>query len=383
MKSSRLRVALDARPLSHPQAGGFRSYVRSLLRGARERVEQGTDDLQLLLYLDRPLPTVLEQELPAGTEIRILSPNRIAADLLLFQRQLRADRPDLVHGTMNYLPFCGSTPATLTLHDAMGIRRYPWEGKVRPTPRDWAVNRYWYVLTRLSPSRTRRMITVSQGSAQELSLALEVPASRFDVVYNGINMPLPTPGTKRRERVVVMMHSPDGRKNSECIYQAFGDTKNGPADAVSCLEIVCTSEATAERARRAVDQFGIQNCRLLRGLDDQALSDTFAGASAFLWPSRLEGFGLPPLEAMQAGCPVLSADAPAMPEILGNAALYFPPNRPEQLAERLRALLDSPQEQAQLSAAGRERASDFTCLRMMDETMAVWKQAVNPVGGRA
>ena len=75
-----LRVAIDARPLSHPQAGGFRTYVRALLTGLRERAEAGSASETLLLYLDRPLPPEVEEYLPPGAQTRVVGTSRLRAD---------------------------------------------------------------------------------------------------------------------------------------------------------------------------------------------------------------------------------------------------------------------------------------------------------------
>ena len=107
-----MRVALDARPLSHPQAGGFRSYVRGLVHGLAQ-----IPDLEVLLYLDRD-PT--SGSIPEGFQTRVLSPDRLKTDLVLFEKQARIDRVDLIHGTMNYSPHPGRFPFAVTLHDA------PW-----------------------------------------------------------------------------------------------------------------------------------------------------------------------------------------------------------------------------------------------------------------
>ena len=95
-----VRVVVDARPLSHPQAGGFRSYVRGLVLGLAP-----LSDLDILLYLDRDVKL---DGLPENFKTRVLSPDRLKSDLTLFARQVRIDAPDLVHGTMNYVPACGS-----------------------------------------------------------------------------------------------------------------------------------------------------------------------------------------------------------------------------------------------------------------------------------
>jgi glycosyltransferase involved in cell wall biosynthesis len=83
---------------------------------------------------------------------------------------------------------------------------------------------------------------------------------------------------------------------------------------------------------------------------------------------------------MQAGCPVLSSSAPVMPEVLGDVPVYFDPNRPDELSEKLAALLADPVEREARGRAGRAHAAKFTCGRMAEETMAVWRDALE---GRA
>ena len=87
----------------------------------------------------------------------------------------------------------------------------------------------------------------------------------------------------------------------------------------------------------------------------------------------MEGFGLPPLEAMACGCPVLSSAAPAMPEVLGDAARYFDHESPEDLAGKLRELLADARGRQEMDRRGREHTARFTCRRMAEQTLAVWR----------
>jgi|GEM_PF-6647673 glycosyltransferase involved in cell wall biosynthesis len=370
-----LRIGLDARPLSHPQAGGFRTYVRSLLHGFSEILAEGQNPLTLILYVDRPLSEGVTASLPPGTEVRVLHPNRIRTDWQEFPRQVKQDSPDLVQGTMNYMPLL-SGRTVLTIHDAMGIKTYPWEARSRMTPREWLVNRYWYAMTLLSTRRANRIVTVSQASAEEIAKTLGHPAQHFSVVHNGVDLPTPTPGIARKPGKVLLFHSPDIRKNTECLYRALSEHRTMLEPLITEVAIVCTSEQTAQRAQNAVAEHNLKNVTLLRGLSDQALSDTYASASVFLWASRLEGFGLPPLEAMRNGCPVISSSAPAMPEVLGATPLYFNPTEPRELAEHLRTLLCDQAEQERRSHMGRAIAQTFTCRRMATQTLTVWKEVL-------
>lgn len=377
-----MRVVLDARPLSHPQAGGFRSYVRALLLGLTER---GTHDLDLLLYVDRDLTPSDLHFVPPGADVRVLTQNRLKADLLLFPQAVREDKPDLVHGTMNYLPRLGITKTTLTIHDAMGVKRYPWDTVVPRTPRERFINRYWAQMTRLSAYAAGQIVTDSQGAKKEIGEALHLPGNRFTVVYPGVPQMASSPAgdpDSPRPFTVLAIASPDPRKNINLLYRALSaEAKQFLGGVTPRLHLVCSSEGAARRAEDGLAKHGIHNACLLRQVDDVALRNAYASAGVFVWPSRQEGFGLPPLEAMQNGCPIAASRAPVMPEVLGDAPLYFDPDDPAELANSVACLLREPsQARKDRIRAGRARAGMFTCRRMADETVAVWKTSLETTG---
>ncbi len=376
MKRNRPRIVLDARPLSHPHFGGFRTYVRSLVRGLRERIEAGQDDIELILYLDRPLPAEIAKTLPPGCETRILHPNRIRSDFLLFPQQIRQDAPDLVHGTANYLPLRLSAPTTLTIHDAMGIKKYPWNNRVSRTLRQRGIDFYWSVLTRLSARAARRIVTDSHGAAKELAGALGFPSKRFAVVHPGLSLPLSCNDKQRDSHTILAIASPDLRKNLDCLYRTLTEEKSRFPAKLPKLVVVCSNDRAAEHAEVRLKAMGISDYCLLRKPDDQTLADAYARATVFVWPSYLEGFGLPPLEAMGAGCPVVSSSAPVMPEILRDVPLYFDPNHPAELAQQLATLLADSVMRREHGERGKAHAESFTCHTMAKGMVAAWREAI-------
>lgn len=380
------RIVLDARPLSHGQAGGFRTYVRSLTRALCETANgNGAAQTEFLFYVDRPLSPEMTALLPPGASMRVLHPSRLRTDAVYFARQVKRDAPDLIHGTVNYLPpgLPSRIPATCAILDAILLAPRPWEtganGSAHTlTPRQKMMNAYWATLTRTTARRTRRIITISESAKTALMAALRLPADRFRVVHIGLDFVPPThtpPSDADATRTVLCFMSSDPRKNVEKVFAALSPTSGGwgANGAPPCLRVVCSGPAVAERARVLADKYGVQ-AEYLVGTTDAQMPDVLARAGVFAWPSHAEGFGLPPLEAMLCGCPVVASSAPSTPEVLGDGnALFVSPDAPASAwADALARLLsDAPLRQT-LIARGQARAQSYTCERMGRETRHVW-----------
>ncbi|MBC7804951.1 MAG: glycosyltransferase family 4 protein [Akkermansiaceae bacterium] len=370
-----LVVAVDARPLSNPQAGGFRSYMRALLKGLNERVEAGEPIPRLLLYIDRPLTDTATALIPTGSETRFLSRNRLQTDWRLWNAQIRDDRPDLVVGTQNYLPHGSPMPAVLVLHDAMGIKKYEWDRHTPRTLKERFINRYWHYQTLASVRKSRRIITVSQGARSEiLSVLTDIPQSQVTVVHNGVALPAPQYTGPRDANTVLCIASPDRRKNLSLLYDALANHRPRFGTKSLTLRVIGTSDVMTRRTKAMLERYNL-SAQLLTGLDDQALSNEYARAGVFVWPSHQEGFGLPPLEMMRTGGAVVSSNAPCMPEILGEVPRYFSPDSAVGIADATRPFLEDTELCRQRGEMGRDHAATFTCRRMADETVAVWEKA--------
>lgn len=138
------------------------------------------------------------------------------------------------------------------------------------------------------------------------------------------------------------------------------------------LHFVCVGGGTWSPVE--AESLGDLSSRVHRvDLDDAGLARAYSNAAAFVFPSRYEGFGLPLLEAMACGTPVVAANAASLPEVGGDAAVYFPPGDETALAETLDALLSDPVRRAQAVARGLDRAAEFTWQRTAELTAAAYR----------
>ncbi len=161
-----------------------------------------------------------------------------------------------------------------------------------------------------------------------------------------------------------------GYKNHSCLLAAFGESYLYKTHKLVCFGGGRLGKDEAEQIRR----LGIPDHRVLMvDGDDELLSRYYAAAVAFVYPSLYEGFGIPLLEAMQCGCPVLCSNSSSMPEVAGGAAIYFEPADPQSIASAMLTVAQSPQERRLLISNGRSRAQEFSWDLCARQTYSIYE----------
>jgi len=240
---------------------------------------------------------------------------------------------------------------------------------------------------------SRSILTVSQASKDDIIHYLKVPASKVEVIYNALDERLamaPTPEEVDRVRQRFLLTSPfllyagniKPHKNVDRLIEAFSLLKKQGFEEVKLL-IIGDEISKYPNLRRLVHRYQLhQQVRFLGFVPDETLAVLYRLASAFVFPSLYEGFGLPTLEAMAAGAPVITSNVSSLPEVVGDAAILIDPLDAGAIAEAMRRVLADPSLSADLTRRGRERVKAFSWERSVARIREVYGELVRtPANG--
>ena len=374
-------IAIDAHMVGERETGN-ETYTLSLIRALLALPPDERRGLDFVLYATQP--ERLRARLNPNHAVRIRrvwpAPSPLRIPFAMPAATLR-DRAGLLH--VNYVaPPAGACPHVVTVHD-ISYDIYP--GFFSPRDR-WMLK----TLVPLTMRRAAAIITVSQHAKQEIMARYSLPADKISVTYEAAGeqfQPVADPAARLvvRQRLGLPAHAPyflalgnlQPRKNIGRLIEAFALARQAPELASTRLVIPGKALWRESEIYAAVQQAGLMDVVHFPGyVDDADLPALYSDALAFVYPSLYEGFGLPPLEAMACGAPVICSNAASLPEVVGDAALTMTPTDVGALANVLRQVAAAPALRAQLSQRGRARAAQFTWRRCAQETLEIYRRAI-------
>lgn len=294
-------------------------------------------------------------------------------------------RLDLLHGLAYALPLACACPAVVTVHD-LSFLRYPTAFR--------RLNRaYLSWITRVSIRKARRVIAVSESTRQDVIALCGAPADRVVAVPNGVAEEF-RPADRAEvaafrqrkglpERFFLFLGTLEPRKNIERLldaYALFLKDQGARAAAAPSLVIAGAKGWFYEAIFARVERLKLADRVFFPGFVPTAeLPWWYRAADLFIYPSLYEGFGLPVLEAMACGTPVITSNASSLPEVAGDAALLVPPDDADALAAAMARVWHDRTLAAALQEAGLAQASRFSWQRTARETIAVYRAVLGEV----
>jgi len=368
-------IGVDARKLVD---FGIGSYIRNLLEAVSLRPE--AERYRFRVYARKADRDAMPR-LPANFEVvEEDSPGYSLAELTRFAFRLFRDRLDLFHATHYVLPPLKSR-AVVTIHDIIHLL-YP----------QFLPNRaaliYARVMIRRALVRADRIITVSYNSKRDLVDYFGIAPSRVEVIYNGVSPQFrPDVPEEDRRRVaekygltrpyLLFLGGEKPHKNAQNVVRAFAEARRRRPDLPHALVLAGPKPANTARIDALIAALDVGRWIGRPGrIAEEDLPGLFAGADVLLYPTLYEGFGLPVVEAMACGTPVLTSSTSALQEIAGGYAYLVDPLDVDAIARGIVLLTTDAKVRSDFVELGRKRARDFSWDKAAERTLEVYADAL-------
>jgi glycosyltransferase involved in cell wall biosynthesis len=369
------RVAISAHLLhggSGYRSAGIHTYIEQMLR----HLPQADPTLSLTVFTrhapDHLAPAIDVRATRWPTERPAF---RILWEQLVLPRATRQIRAEVLHATAFVAPVRRPCPTVVTIYD-LSFALFPryFRGFNQT---------YLRIGTRWSAQRAARVIAISDHTRRDIHRLYGVPLDHIDVAYPGVDdslQPSEPDAIKRFRReqnlpdkFLLFLGTLEPRKNLVMLINAFTQFKRECADGT--LVLAGGVGWLADEVFAAIEASGVKDSIVLPGYvkaEEKAL--WLASATAFVYPSIYEGFGLPPLEAMACGTPVIVSDAASLPEVVGEAGISIEPRDPIGWAQAMQRVWIDPAYRAELRERGLRQSKKFTWLETARQTADAYRR---------
>lgn len=367
-----LRVAVDATAIPERRVGAG-VYITELLR------HLASLDLDLHVFVNRRDAGELSSLVAGATLHPVGFPNRVAR--LAWARSVLPSRvrrigPDVFHGPHYTLPPRLSRPGVVTFHDPTFFTHAELHERSKVA--------YFTRAARMGVERAARVVAISEYSRRGAIDEAGADPDRVDVVLHGVDQSRYNPGDGPEpelpfEPFILFVGALEPRKNVPALVAAYAKLAG---DGLPHQLVLAGPPAWGAGAvDAAVSQLGPGVVHRVAYVPESEKIALYRRASLFVYPSIAEGFGLPVLEAMACGTPVITTTGSAPEEVCGDAAILVPPRDDAVLVDAMRRVLSDDGLAAELRRRGPERARGFTWARTAEQTADVYRRAVGKAGG--
>lgn len=291
---------------------------------------------------------------------------------ILFPFQLKKYKLDLVHFTHFNVPILYRRPFIVTIHDLI-ISKFPESRKKATTlpPILYHLKLFFYNLVlKNTLIKSKKIIAVSQATKKDIIDLFKIEPRKIEVIYEGVDrLPILDSKTKIPDHYFLYVGSAYPHKNLERLLLAFKNLN------ISNFKLILVGKKDYfyQRLEKYSQQLGLNDKVIFKGeVSDEELALLYKNALFFIFPSLCEGFGLPGLEAMAYGTPVIASSASSLPEIFGPAAYYFNPYDLNEITEAIRRLIFDEKLRKDLKDKGLKQIEKYSWAKMAQEILMVY-----------
>jgi len=376
-----MRIGIDIRPMAAAGLGrGLVTYTANLVKALLTLDQE--DHFCLFIAKNQSVSDFLQQ-LPSLDHVTIVKLKRPTRNIFLWDQLfwyalLKKERIDLFHSPMYGVPLLCPCPKILTVHDLTPLIFPETITKFRHK----VVFRFNFFTSKYAD----RIITPSQHSKRDLMRYLDIPAKNISVTLEGVTEQYKIlQNRKDIEQIRTRYHIPgkyllyvggfDKNKNLFTLVKAFHLLQKNILKNNLFLVFVGALTQDALSLREFVKTCKLEDRVIFTNfVPEEELIKLYNGAEIFVFPSLYEGFGLPPLEAMACGVPVITSNAASLPEIVGDAGIQVDPRSPEELCHALTEVLTNQGLRKDMQKKGIERASSLSWEETARKTMHVYQE---------
>lgn len=365
-------IGIDASRANKPKKTGVEWYSYHLIEEFKKLDRRN----QYFLYTNKPLADALKI-CPSNFKEIVLKwpiPRSWTIGRLSWEMKFGKYRPDVLFVPAHTLPLLNPKKSIVTIHD-IGFEHFP-------EAYHWADKLYHKLIIQIIKRAASKIITVSEFTKRDIIQTYKIPAEKIFVVHNGYDNKKYKPQLDTREILknkyqidfpyILFVGRLELKKNIPRLVEAFGQFKIQHPDSKHKLVLVGTKGLTFSLVENQIKKYNLAKDIVLPGwVSDEDLPLFHSNAEVFAFPSLFEGFGIPVLEAMACGCPVICSNTTSLPEVAEKAALMFDPLKTEEILAALEQVIFNQELRSKLIAAGLERAREFSWEKAARETLKI------------
>lgn len=364
-----MRIGIDARSLQGTELGIGR-YLANLIKYYPQLDKAN----EYVLYFDREV----RSRIPAGMAAKVLRfpgiKHSAAWVNIRLPIELSINKIDLFHSPFYGLPFIKICPMIFTVHDIIF--------EVHPEWYPPAKRMFLQLFSRWASRSARKIIAVSEHSKRDFIERYSVDEGRIEVIYEAADgifrqvsdndkMSVVKQRYNIKKEFVLCVGAINRRKNVTRLLEAFRKLKKSNLD----MQLVLVGRIFWPFAdlKRMIDELDLMHDVIhLENIPDEDLLYLYNAAEAMVYPSLYEGFGLPLVEAMACGTPIIASNATSIPEVVGDAGVLFDPNSVDDIAEKMAIVLKDPRARSEMSGKSLERSKRFSWQEAAQRTISLY-----------